>query len=64
MSLQDNTFLGLSEKYNVPRDYFSCMAAIAAKLNDDADAWVEVRRQILEEEISLPRLNAGIAGRQ
>jgi hypothetical protein len=64
MSLQDNTFLGLAEKYNVPRDYFTCIASIATKLGDDADAWAEVRRQILEEEISLPRLNAGIAGRQ
>jgi hypothetical protein len=63
-SLQETTFLELSEKYNVPRDYFRCLAEISEKLGDDADAWVEVRRQILEEEISLPRLNAGIAGRQ
>jgi hypothetical protein len=63
-ALQETTFQRLAEKYNVPREYFSCMASIAEKLGDDPDGWAEVRRQILEEEISLPRLNAGIAGRQ
>ena len=57
------TFAAIAERYGVPREYFSTLAEILAKCRDEDD-WRAAQRMILDDEISIPRVNAGIGGRR
>lgn len=60
---ENPSYRTLSERYGVQADYFSKIALIWDAIGDDADAWAELRRSILVDEASLPRLYAGVGGK-
>lgn len=55
------TFETLADRYGVPREYFSTLAAIEDRCG--AEEWHAVQAAILGNEASIPALNAGIGGK-
>lgn len=57
------TYRSVAERYGVPEDYFTTLAEIERKCAGDPEAWAAAQRMILDDEISIPRVNAGIGSR-
>jgi len=56
------SFASISEKYNVPAEYFTRLAHIHEQV--DEDTWEKVKRSILDRESSISAMVAGIAGKE
>jgi hypothetical protein len=56
-----NAFKLVSERYGVPREYFSHLLSIRDGCKDEE--WMAVRRTILAGESSIPALLAGVGGK-
>lgn len=63
--ISENSYRQLAGRYMVPHYYFSTLADIHAKCQASGDeaAWDEAKRAILEEEVSIPHVHAGIGSR-
>jgi hypothetical protein len=57
------TFATLAERYGVAREYFSTLAEMEAKCAGNSSLWQWVQNQILREEYSIPRVNAGLGSK-